>query len=164
MKERVFKGMIEAKDIARTTVYFSHYLFDAYIKCGRADLFLKRLDLWRGYLAKGLKTPVEAPGVRARSDCHAWGTHPLYHLQTGIAGIRPAASGFSAVRIKPQPGGLKNVSATSPTPKGDVSVDFIFENNGVRGIVTLPQGLPGEFVWKDKVISLFTGVNRIELN
>lgn len=159
---RAFKGLLEANDLARATVYFSHYLFDTYLKCGRADLFLKRLDLWRGYLADGLKTPVEAPGVRARSDCHAWGAHPLYHLQTGIAGIRPAANGFSAVRVEPQSGGLKHVSAASPTPKGNVSVDFHFKNEGVHGTVTLPPELLGEFVWKGKVRTLAAGVNKIE--
>lgn len=158
---RAFEGLLEAKDLARTTVYFSHYLFETYLKRGRADLFLKRLDLWRGYLSDGLKTPVEAPGVRARSDCHAWGAHPLYHLQTGIAGIRPAANGYSAVRIAPQSGGLKRVSAASPTPKGEVSVDFRFENGAVTGIVTLPPGLPGEFAWNGRVRTLVAGVNEI---
>jgi len=160
-RERAFKGLLEAEDLARTTVYFSHYLFETYLKCGRADLFLKRLDLWRGYLADGLKTPVEAPGVRARSDCHAWGAHPLYHLQTGIAGIRPAANGFSKVRVAPQSGGLKRVSATSPTPSGEVSVDFRLQDGGVRGTVTLPPGLTGEFVWKGVSRPLSSGSNKI---
>ncbi len=71
--ESAFKGLVEAPDLARTTVYFSHYLFETYLKFGRTDLFLKRLDLWRGYVKDGLKTPPEAPGEHARSDCHAWG-------------------------------------------------------------------------------------------
>ena len=79
-------------------MYFSHYLFEAYFRHGRGDLFLKKLDLWRGFVRDGLKTPLEAPGVRGRSDCHAWGSHPLYHLLTGVAGIRPVADGFSAAR------------------------------------------------------------------
>lgn len=161
-ERRAFQGLLEAKDLARTTVYFSHYLFETYLKFGRADLFLKRLDLWRGYLADGLKTPVEAPGVRARSDCHAWGAHPLYHLQTGVAGIRPAANGFAAVRIAPQPGGLKRISAASPTPKGDVSVDLRFENGGASGTVTLPPDLPGEFEWNNVRRKLTSGINVIE--
>ena len=161
-ESRAFKALLEEKDLARTTVYFSHYLFDTYIKFGRADLFLKRLDLWRGYLASGLKTPVEAPGVRARSDCHAWGAHPLYHLQTGVAGIRPSSNGFASVRIEPQNGGLKRIAASSPTPKGEVSVNLAFEGESVKGTVTLPSGLPGEFVWKGKVRTLSAGVNTIE--
>ena len=163
MEKRAFQGLLESKNLARTTVYFSHYLFETYLKYGRADLFLKRLDLWRGYLAEGLKTPVEAPGVRARSDCHAWGAHPLYHLQTGIAGIKPAANGFSAVSIAPQSGGLKWVSAASPTPKGEVVVDLRFEGTGVSGSVTLPSDLPGTFEWKGERRTLASGVNFIDI-
>ena len=158
---RVLKGLLEAPDLARTTVYFSHYLFDALVKYGRTDIFLKRLDLWRGYVKTGLKTPLEAPGVRARSDCHAWGSHPIYHLLVGVAGIRPASDGFGSVVVAPQPGGLKWIRASMPTPKGMVSVDLDFSGAGPTGVVTLPEGLPGEFVWKGRRIPLRDGLNPI---
>ena len=132
-------GGCAGADLARTTVYFSHYLFDVYVKYGHADRFLKRLDLWRGYVKTGLKTPLEAPGVRARSDCHAWGSHPIYHLLTGVAGIKPAANGFASVRIAPQPGGLGRISARVPTPRGMVSVALRFEGDVPSGTVTLPR-------------------------
>ena len=158
---RVFKGLVESTDLAPTTVYFSHYLFETYFKFGRADLFLKRLDLWRNFVRDGLKTPMEAPGARGRSDCHAWGAHPLYHLQTGIAGIRPAADGFGKVDVAPQPGGLRFVKASMPTPKGEVSVDLRFDDGTVKGTVTLPAGLPGIFRWKGVETPLKEGVNRL---
>ena len=158
---RVLKGLLEDADLARTTVYFSHYLFDVLMKYGRSDLFLKRLDLWRDYVRTGLRTPLEAPGVRARSDCHAWGSHPIYHLLTGVAGIKPASDGFASVRIAPQPGGLKRISARMPTPKGMVSVALRFENDVPTGTVTLPDGLPGTFVWKGTSRPLHAGENII---
>ena len=160
-RTRAIRGLCEDPDLARTTVYFSHYLFDAYLACGRADLFLKRLDQWRNYVRTGLKTPLEAPGVRARSDCHAWGSHPMYHLLTGVAGIRPAANGFAAVRVAPQPGGLKWLRAAVPTPKGPVSCDLRFDGTSVTGTVTLPSGLPGTFAWGGREHSLRAGVNDI---
>ena len=156
---RAFAGLVEAKDLARCTVYFSHYLFETYLKFGRADLFLKKLDLWRGFVRDGLKTPLEAPGERGRSDCHAWGAHPLYHLQTGIAGIRPAANGFAAVEIAPQFGDLKFITAAMPTPKGMLAVDLRRTDDRVTGTVSLPSGLPAEFVWKGNRRSLRAGVN-----
>ncbi|MBR4652920.1 MAG: hypothetical protein IKO72_06120 [Kiritimatiellae bacterium] len=161
-ERRVLDGLLSDADLARTTVYFSHYLFDVYVKYGRTDLFLKRLDLWRGYVKDGLRTPLEAPGLRARSDCHAWGSHPIYHLLTGVAGIRPAADGFSAVSIAPQPGGLKWFKAAMPTPRGQVSLDLRFDGGRVAGTVSLPAGLPGRFAWKGAVQSLQAGVNKVE--
>ena len=160
-EKRVLKGLLDDEDLARTTVYFSHYLFDVFAKYGRSDLFLKRLDLWRDYVKTGLKTPLEAPGLRARSDCHAWGSHPIYHLLTGVAGIRPAADGFATVRIAPQPGGLKWLKAAMPTPKGMVSLDVRFDGEHVAGTATLPEGLPGTFVWKGVERQLKAGVNSL---
>ena len=155
-----FKGLIGSADLARTTVYFSHYLFDTYLKFGRTDLFLKRLGLWRGYVAEGLKTPLEAPGVRARSDCHAWGSHPLYHLVTGVAGVRPAADGYAKVLVAPQPGGLKFVKTTAPTPRGLVYVDLKFTADKAVGTVVLPPGLDGEFEWQGVRSPLKSGMNE----
>ena len=160
-ERRVLNGLLEDKSLARTTVYFSHYLFDVYMKYGRTDLFLKRLDLWREYVNMGLKTPLEAPGVRARSDCHAWGSHPIYHLLTGVAGIRPAANEFASVRIAPQPGPLKKIQASMPTPKGIVSVDLRFDGSRPTGTVTLPDGLQGTFQWNGTDVELTNGTNVI---
>ena len=157
---RAFDGLVRAKDLAPVTVYFSHYLFETYFKFNRPDLFLTRLDLWRGFVRDGLRTPPEAPGLRGRSDCHAWGAHPLFHLQTGIAGIRPDADGFARVRIAPQPGSLKFVRATMPSPKGDISVDLAFADGNASGTITLPPGLMGVFVWKGVETPLKEGRNE----
>ena len=158
-RARAFAGLVEAKDLARCTVYFSHYLFETYLKFGRADLFLEKLDLWRGFVRDGLKTPLEAPGVRGRSDCHAWGAHPFYHLLTGIAGIQPADDGFAAVRIAPCPGGLKWIRASMPTPRGAVDVDLRFDRESPSGTVSLPAGLPGVFLWNGSKRNLLPGCN-----
>ena len=133
-----------------------------YVKYGYADRFLKRLDLWRGYVKMGLKTPLEAPGARARSDCHAWGSHPIYHLLTGVAGIKPAANGFAAVRIAPQPGGLKWLKATMPTQKGDIVLDLHFSGDAASGTVTVPYGLPGTFMWRGVERPVSAGVNIVD--
>ena len=157
-ERRVLAGLLADSDLVRTTVYFSHYLFDVYVKFGRTDILLKRLDLWRGYVKTGLKTPLESPAAKARSDCHAWGSHPIYHLLTGIAGITPASNGFRSARIAPQPGGLKKIKATMPTPKGMISLDLDFADGTPKGKVALPAGLPGVFEWKGKSRPLEPGV------
>ena len=166
-RERTFRGLLEAPDLARCTVYFSHYLFETYLAFGRADLFLKRLDLWRHYVEMGLRTPLEAPDggkngqAEARSDCHAWGSHPLFHLHAGVAGVRPAAPFFGAVRIAPCPGPLRFLRTRTPTPHGVVALDLAFDGARVRGTVTLPDGLPGTFSWQGRDTALHAGTNDI---
>ena len=164
---RVFKGLVSAPDLARCSVYFSYYLFDTYFRFGRPDLFLKRLDLWRTYVSKDLKTPLEAPDIEtknrkdARSDCHAWGAHPLVFMQRGLAGIDSAAPFYGRVRIAPQPGGLRFIKARAPHPNGFIEEDLRFDGGAAVGSVTLPEAVEGEFVWKGRITPLRSGVNVI---
>ncbi|MBQ3097113.1 MAG: hypothetical protein IJC66_03055 [Kiritimatiellae bacterium] len=159
----LFERLITEKDMDRTTVYFSYYLFETYFKFGRADLFLKRLDLWKGYVKLGATTTLESPefpDTYTRSDCHAWGAHPIWFLRTGVAGIRSAAPFFERVRITPQPGGLNKVYATYPHPSGKmVEVDLVFEDGSVRGRVTTP--VAGEFIYGNLMLPLSSGVNVV---
>ena len=158
--KRAFEGLVSADDLARCTVYFSHYLFETYFRFGRGDLFLKRLDLWRDFAKQDLKTPLEAPGD-ARSDCHAWGAHPLYHFRTGLAGIRPTSAGFASAEIAPCFGGLTWIKASVPTPKGLLAVDLRCAGESISGTVDVPPGLPATFVWKGVRRTLHAGSNRL---
>ncbi len=163
--ESVFRHLIEDKDLKRCTVYFSYYLFETYFKYGRGDLFLKRLDLWRDYVKKGLTTTQEAPDSgkngqkESRSDCHAWGAHPIWFMQTGLAGIKSAAPFFEKVRVAPCPGGLKSLKATHPHPKGWIEVDLKFDGDMATGTVVTP--VPGTFEFGGKKVGLKAGVNAV---
>ena len=85
----------------------------------------------------------------------------MYHLLTGVAGIKPAADGYSRVRIAPDPVGLGFIRAQCPSPKGAVQGDVGFDAGTVSGTVVLPDGLTGEFVWKGDTTKLEEGVNRL---
>lgn len=162
--DRVFDGLVNAPDLARCTVYFSYYLFDAYFKFGRGDLFLKRLDLWRDYVARDAKTTLEMPETEtqdSRSDCHAWGAHPLIFMQRGLAGVQSAAPFFARVRVAPSPGSLAFIRSKTPHPKGFVETDLRFDGAKVSGSVVLPEGVEGEFVWKKHLIKLTAGRNLL---
>jgi len=165
-KEKVcFSHLVSDPDLKRTTVYFSFYLFETFFKFGRGDLFLKRLDLWRNYVKKGLTTTQEAPDsgkngqIESRSDCHAWGAHPIWFMQTGLAGIRSAAPFFEKVLVAPQPGNLRSLAAKHPHPQGFVEVDLAFEGGKVSGTVKTP--VPGTFVYGGRTVELVAGTNTL---
>jgi hypothetical protein len=161
-----WKHLIEDKNLKRCTVYFSYYLFETYFKFGRGDLFLKRLDLWRTYIKKGLTTTQEAPDGgkngqdESRSDCHAWGAHPIIFMQTGLAGISSAAPFFEKVLIKPSPAGLKHIKTSHPHPKGWIYVDLDFSSSKVKGSITTP--VEGKFVYQGKTLELKKGLNELK--
>ena len=160
--QRCFDQLLSAPDLKRTTIYFSFYLMETWQKFGRGDLILKRLDFWKDLVKQGLKTPVEQPG-ETRSDCHAWGSHPLFHLHASIAGIRPASPGFRTVRIAPEPGGLPKIVSRTPHPDGFISLNLTFQDSHCQGTVELPQGITGVFVWQSREQKLNGGMNSIDL-
>jgi hypothetical protein len=119
--ETAVRTMLQEPGLARTTVYFDHYLFEALHRIGRTDVLLDRLDLWYGLLDQGLRTVIEHPEP-TRSDCHAWGAHPLYHYVATLLGVRPTTPGMATVTVTPQLGGLAWAHASVPTPHGPLTV------------------------------------------
>lgn len=153
---RVTAGLLGDLDLARTTIYFSHYLFETLYALGRGDRILERLDLWFELEANGFKTTPEEPEP-SRSDCHAWGAHPLYHYFASLLGIRPVASGFSRVRIAPQLGPLKRVHGSLAHPRGVIDVNVALRDGRLTGRVTLPAGVTGQLVWDGHLRELTPG-------
>ena len=151
-----------ANGLAAATIYFQHYLFEALGKAGRADLVLEKLEMWRGLVKQGFKTPIEHPEP-SRSDCHAWGAHPVFHLHATVAGIRPAAPGFKQVRIAPQPGRLTKIDTALPHPRGKVKLRAEFAGERVDATVELPAGTTGVFVWRGQEIALRAGKQHVQV-
>ncbi|HEX3812028.1 MAG TPA: hypothetical protein VHX59_04225 [Mycobacteriales bacterium] len=127
---------LDTENASRATVYFSHYLFEALGQIGRVDVLRERLELWTGLREQGLRTVVEQPEP-TRSDCHAWGAHPIFHLFGTVLGVRPAAPGMAAVTINPQLGGLSWAEGTLRTPHGPLRVRA--DESGVTA--DLPAGI-----------------------
>ena len=126
----------------RCTVYFTHYLLESLRRDRRADLFFSRLGLWRSFLDYGLRTIPEQPEP-TRSDCHAWGAHPLYHIHAGIAGIRPSSPGFQTVSVRPMLGTLAFLEGCVPHPQGEIRYCFRVEGRRLGGSIVLPAGITG---------------------
>ncbi len=158
---RVFEGLFTADDLTRATIYFSHYLFEVYRLAGRSDKLFERLQTWFALADLGFKTTREKPEP-SRSDCHAWGAHPIYHSYASILGIRPRTFGFREVAIRPMLGPLASVQATLPHPQGLIAVGLARTASGaLRGTVTLPPGITGTLIDGDRVYALPPGRQEV---
>lgn len=161
-QERIARVLTQPNDLAQTTIYFSHYLFETLRVLGRTDLILKRLDDWYALTQNGLKTTIESPEP-TRSDCHAWGAHPVFHFFATILGIRPAAPGFREVMIHPQLGGLNEAQGTLVHPRGEISVHCRREGDRMQVEVSLPAGVTGTLVSGGTRHSIPEGYTRMEV-
>lgn len=133
---RLGESLLRDPDLARTSIYFTHYLFEAYYKLGQAEHLFARLNLWHSLKKQGLRTTVESPEP-SRSDCHAWGAHPLYHIYATLAGIRPAAPGFSSVSVQPISGLPVSLELSLPHPLGEIG----FQGDESSFSVALPHNV-----------------------
>ena len=143
--ELIKKALRENSGLTRTTIYFSHYLFEACAHLGMADLFIDRLDCWTDAVACGFKTTPEMPEP-TRSDCHAWGAHPLYHFHASLLGAQPGF-GFKTVDIRPQFGKLTSICGRLPTPHGMIEFELERHDKALNGSITLPPGITGTLHW-----------------
>jgi hypothetical protein len=143
-----------------STVHTSHYLFEVCRLLGRPDVVLERLGFWVDLKRRGLKTPIES-AEPTRSDCHAWGSHPLYHLFATFLGIRPAGWGFREVEIAPLLGRLEHAGGRLVHPAGGEIVAEVERKAGaLRGRVVLPPGLTGTLRLPSGVRPLPSGETR----
>ena len=110
--------------------------------------------------ARGLTSTPEYPDP-TRSDTHAWSAHPAYDFLTIVAGIAPAAPGFSKVRITPGLGAQKEFSATMPHPAGNIETSYKRTGSSVDAVITLPKGLSGTFLWNGREYALNEGAQAI---
>jgi hypothetical protein len=148
--------------MAKTSYYFTYYVTRALEHCGLADRYLATLAPWRKMLALGLTTWAENPEP-TRSDSHAWSAHPNYDLLRLVAGIRPAAPGFSEIVIEPHLGALRSVTASMPHPRGHVGVSFAVSASGTEAQITCPDGVPAKLIWQGKTYPLHGGEQNLRL-
>lgn len=147
-------------DLAHVSYFFTFYLARAMQHVGFGDDYLQVIKPWREMSAKGLtSTPEYAEPTR--SDTHAWSAHPAYDLLTIVAGIAPAAPGFSKVRVSPGLGALKEFSALMPHPAGEIETSYKRTDDGINAVIKLPKGLSGTFVWNGREYDLKEGMQTI---
>jgi hypothetical protein len=158
----VMEKILGDSTLVPATIYFRFYLFEALKKAGMANRYTEMLGSWEQMLDKGLTTFQESD-VLERSDCHAWSASPLYHFLSLVAGITPAQAGFRSVNIKPALGPLQQIDASMPHPAGLIKVQLErTRKDGLKGSITLPEGIQGQFSWKGQDLLLKPGSQEIK--
>lgn len=162
-QKKIIEKVVSEKDLIQCTFYFRFYLVRAIDKVGFGGRYIEMLQPWRDMLKIGLTTFAENPEP-TRSDCHAWSASPNYDLLATVCGIKPAEPGFKSVRIEPHLGPLTWVEGTVPHPLGEIKVRFErIEKAGIKGTITLPQGLTGKFLWNGKSVILKSGSQTVTM-
>jgi hypothetical protein len=148
--------------MAMVSYHYQFYLSRAIDKTNTGQDYLDTLAPWRHMLALGLTTTPEFADP-SRSDTHAWSAHPIYDLVTIVAGIHPAAPGFTAARIAPHPGNLTSFSASMPHPLGAIRVAYCRTKEQASFTLDLPENLPGTLEWLGHSYPLHSGTQTLQL-
>ncbi|MBN1372678.1 MAG: hypothetical protein JW987_12125 [Anaerolineaceae bacterium] len=157
-QDLISRNLFSAGDLTRPTVYFMHYFFEACRELDRMDVFFERMQAWFEMSELDFKTTYETdPPAGTRSDCHAWGAHPLFHYFSSVLGIRPIAPGFEVVEIAPQLGPLQRAAAQMVHPRGRVDVEAEVTPQGLRVRISLPKGVKGVLRRGEQLIDLVVG-------
>jgi hypothetical protein len=136
------QALLNHPDMARTTIYFSHYLFETYRTMGAIDQLLQRMQLWFDLPARTSKRPSKCP------NHHAQIVMPGAHIPCSITmppwwgcALLPPALPKSPSRRN---SASCNESVRSPpTPTGHIHSAFWRDHGILRGRVTLPAGVSG---------------------
>ena len=143
--------------------YYNYYVISAMAKMGhRAEALEWIRQYWGGMIDEGATSFWEAydPSwykedfhASLQSDnrsgyfvslAHGWSSGPTAWLMEEVLGIRPTASGFNTVDIRPELLGLKFARGAEPTPYGVLRVDVTPEKitvdvpDGVTARVAVP--------------------------
>ncbi len=102
-RQRIAEGLLHDDGLARTTIYFTHYLFEAYREIGRVDVLPDRLSLWFALKQSGFKTTVSHPNRAVRTAM------PGAHTRSTTISPPSSASGPQASASKPSRSGRSSV-------------------------------------------------------
>jgi hypothetical protein len=164
--ERLKQSLFSTDKLSRSSIFYKHYFFEACARLCRPDKILSGLALWNNFLEKGFKTSPETPENKTfsqRSDCHGWGAHPIYHLISNIAGIKPLGMEFRKVQISPMMDTLSEVDVKCIHPEGVIEVKYRKKAGKLYCSIDLPSTLDGEFRYGKDIIELKPGTQNFAI-
>lgn len=103
-RPRLLKESFSDPDFSKCSYVMMFYALRAFAIAGNEvyeSAWGSVWDPWRKMLANNLTT-WEEDDVRQRSDCHAWGSVPIYEYCTELAGLHVIAPGSSKILFSPR--------------------------------------------------------------
>ena len=127
--QRLMRRCVEDESLLQVSFSMTFFLFRALEATG---LYERSAAVWDGWLAMRAMDITTWPEdlVTQRSDCHGWGSIPVYELLGATLGLRPLAPGWKGVRVKPSSHGLGPLQGAVPTPYGLVCAKRRRAENG----------------------------------
>lgn len=136
------------------SVYGAQFLLEALYAAGEPEYALSLMTSdsrrsWLNMLRVGATMTTEAWDEFYKPNLtwnHAWGSAPANIVARRIAGIEPAAPGFSRIAISPQLDGLPRGDLKMPTPRGAVRVAWDVGDDALSLDVTVPANTRAEIL------------------
>ena len=147
--------------LIETSIYFSHYYVEALRMLECEEIISQKLSIWNNLSTEGLMTTPEVFSSDTRSDCHAWGAHPFYHMFATLLGVRPGSMAFETVEIRPSLLHLNHLKGSLVHSMGMIDVELTRLDKDIRANIYLPEGLKGCLKYCDRQWELRTGYNEI---
>jgi alpha-L-rhamnosidase len=158
--------------------YMEKYVLEALFQMGYVDFAIERMKKRFGSMVNNpdYETLFEGWGVgnveewlRGTTN-HAWSGGALTILSQYMCGIEPIEPGYKSFQIVPNPGSVKQASATIQTVKGVIKSSFDSSDNNFKLTVTIPKateaiiGIPAKKVSTIKLNDKTIWKNGREIN
>lgn len=157
---RLMKHAVEDTTIPHSSFAYSFYLFRALAATDLYEYVHQLWDPWHTMVSQNLTTWMEDT-VSQRSDCHAWGSLPLYEFTSEILGVQPERPGFAHIRIQPRIDHLEHAEGQVVTPKGIVKVSWTKKDNVFAIRIDGPESVPLTLVLPNGEVKAFKATNGI---
>lgn len=132
------------------SLFHRFHLARALETAGRYDVvFSDVLAPWRLMVNDGLTTWLESTDP-SRSDCHGWSSWMVYDFFASVLGVRPAAPGWTSIRIQPQVAAASSAHGAFHVPTGAIRVRWSTDATGNFDLTaSTPVGVPVTVVLPD---------------
>ena len=162
----IYKNVLENDNITQiTTPYFEFFQLIAYCKLGDIKHMQNKFEsYWGGIVAQGA-TSIWEQYIPSRkgaehyemygmkygcSQCHAWGSGPIYLLGKYCLGVSPSSVGYKTFTVEPKLGKYKTIKGCVPLPEGEVYVEYTKDKKlHVKATVS-----GGKLIWKGQEYEL----------